>query len=67
MKIATKDRGTEGLVLEDDRQKSRNGESTGRGMLVAIAPQVENYQLLLASLRPGTRAMVLDPDGDALE
>ncbi len=69
MKIATqlKDRGTEGLVLEDGRQKSHNGENIVQGMLVAIAPQVENYQLLLASLRPGTRAMVLDPDRDALE
>ncbi|MGC9525262.1 MAG: DUF4347 domain-containing protein, partial [Limnospira sp.] len=36
----------------------------GEGMLVAIAPQVEDYQMLEAGVLPGAKVLILD--GDAI-
>ena len=41
-------------------------KSYGRSPLVAIDPRLEDYQILVAGVEPGTKVLVLDPNRDAL-
>lgn len=58
---------TKSIIFESRNRKLLSGKDKTREMLVAIAPDVSDRQILMAALRPGVKVVVLDPDGDGLE